>query len=254
MVDMTARAQTIAALQQRVHQMQGTAVSRPVPTSAALAPVLQLRSGTSYGTDSPLLAMLLMAGPSGAGAWTAVVGVPDFGLEAAQSLGVSLERTVLVPDPGESWWTVLGALAEVVGVVVVRPPSRVSPAQAERLTSRLRQRDTVLVALDDRGNGWPRVEARLTLQDTIWSGIGQGHGRITARRTTVVATQGGRRTQAELCDTGGPVPDFARTGAARSLLEPAGFPESVEPASATASSPFPEPVDAHRVDHRQWAS
>ncbi|MGI8457441.1 MAG: hypothetical protein ACR2LI_04940 [Propionibacteriaceae bacterium] len=198
-----ATAERIEELQQRVHRMQGTASSRPLPTLPALTPVVQLRSGTSYSTDSPLLAMMLLAGPSQAGAWAAVVGVPEFGLEAASALGVVLERTVVVPEPGAAWLSVVGALAEVMGVVVARPSAAVPPTQAERLSSRLRQRDSTLIALTGDARDWPRPEARLTLQTSSWSGIGRGHGHLAARRATVTAERGGRLRQTELWLPGG---------------------------------------------------
>ena len=133
----------IQELRQRMHQMQGTSVSQSLPTAPALAELIRLRTGASYAVDRPALAMLAMAGPSGAGAWSAVIGVPDFGLEAAAELGVDLERTVLVPEPGEAWLEVTAALADVLGVIVVRSPQQVTQHQAARLVPRLRQHDAV---------------------------------------------------------------------------------------------------------------
>ncbi|WP_198671975.1 hypothetical protein, partial [Desertihabitans aurantiacus] len=171
------RADRIAELQQRVHQMQGTALSQPVPTLPALQPLLTLRTGASYAVDSPALAMALMAGPSAAGWWSAVVGLPELGIEAAAALGVALERTVLVPDPGAAWLNVVATLAEVLPVVVTRPPAAVGQHDAARLTARLRQRGAVLIALGD----WPRADARLRVVRSRWSGIGAGHGHLAGR-------------------------------------------------------------------------
>ena len=86
-----------------------------------LAGVLQLKTGGAYAVDSPSLAMALMAGPSQAGEWSAVVGMPDFGLEAAAAYGLDLDRTVVVPDPGEHWLSVTAGLLEVATLVLVRP-------------------------------------------------------------------------------------------------------------------------------------
>lgn len=173
----------IQELRQRVHRMQGTATSQPLPTHPALSGLVRLRTGASYAVDRPALAMALMAGPSGAGAWSAVIGVTDFGLEAAAEAGVDLERTVLVPEPGEAWLEVTAALIDVLQVVVVRPPASVGQHQAARLASRLRQRDAVLVAVGD----WPRAEARLGIHRSEWTGIGRGHGRLTGHRARVTA-------------------------------------------------------------------
>ncbi|QDP96788.1 hypothetical protein FOE78_13515 [Microlunatus elymi] len=173
----------IQELRQRMHRMQGTSVSQPLPTVPALAELLRLRTGASYAVDRPVLAMLAMAGPSGAGAWSAVIGMPDFGLEAAAELGVELERTVLVPEPGEAWLEVTAALADVLGVIVVRAPQQVTQHQASRLASRLRQHEAVLISVGD----WPRAEARLSIRGSQWTGIGRGHGRLTGHRVRVVA-------------------------------------------------------------------
>ncbi|MBA8795129.1 hypothetical protein FHX74_002757 [Friedmanniella endophytica] len=182
---------TIRELQERVHRMQGTAVTHPLETLPVLRPLVQLQTGCSYAVDSPLLAMALMAGPSGAGAWCGVVGVPEFGVEAAASLGVQIDRTVLVPEPGENWLTVAAAMVDVLTVVVVRPPQgrdgRIGPHQAARLDSRLRQREAALIVLGD----WPRSDARLRVLRTSWTGIGQGYGHLDARRVTVASRRVG---------------------------------------------------------------
>jgi len=41
-----------------------------------------------------------------------VVGVPEFGVEAASSFGIDLERLVLVPNPGDQWLAVTAAIAD----------------------------------------------------------------------------------------------------------------------------------------------
>jgi hypothetical protein len=130
--------------------------------------------------------MALMAGPSRAGAWSAIVGAADFGFEAAAELGVDLERTIVVPDPGEQWLSVVAGLIDVTTVVMVRPPARVTEHQAARLTSRLRQRDAVLIAWGE----WPRSDARLTVQASSWHGLGHGYGHLVSRRATVVVRRG----------------------------------------------------------------
>lgn len=176
----------IKELQERVQRMQGTATSRPLETVPAFAGLIQLKTGATYGVDNPSLAMALMAGPSRAGAWSAVVGAADFGLEAAAELGVDLERTIVVPDPGEQWLSVVAGLIDVATVVVVKPPARVTEHQAARITSRLRQRDAVLIAWGE----WPRSDARLTVQSSSWQGLGRGHGHLVGRQATVVVRRG----------------------------------------------------------------
>jgi hypothetical protein len=166
--------------------MQNGTPRLTLATHPVLSHLVQLRSGGSYGVDSAGLAMALMAGPSRAGAWSAVVGIDDFGVEAAEAMGVDLTRTVLVPDPGEHWAEVTGALIDVVTVVALRPPSEVSERIASRLNARLRQRSAILIAW---GN-WPRCEARLTLHEPVWSGLGQGHGYLQARQAILSVRRG----------------------------------------------------------------
>ena len=149
----------VRELRQRVLRMQGSAVTRTLESLPGLAGVLQLKTGGAYAVDSPSLAMALMAGPSRAGEWSAVIGVDDFGLEAAAAYGLDLDRTVIIPDPGEHWLSVAAGLLEVATLVVVRPPVRVSEQQAERLRSRLRQKDAALICL----GGWPRSDATLRI-------------------------------------------------------------------------------------------
>ena len=159
-------------------------------THPALAGLVQLRAGGSYSVDSSSLALALMAGPSRAGGWCAVVGVTDFGAEAALALGVDLTRTVLVPDPGDQWLDVTAALVDVASVVVVRTRGRVPEHVAEKLGARLRKRSSVLVAQERTPGDWPRCEVRLTTRAPAWSGVGAGHGHLRARRLIVEAQRG----------------------------------------------------------------
>src|SRR5690606_21064480 len=134
-------------------------------------------------TGSTALTMALLAGPSAAGAWCAVVGLSGFAAPAARDLGVDLDRLAIVANPGRRWLSVVGALIDALTVVVVRPPEPVRDADAARLAARLRQRDAVLISCGP----WPRHEAHLTVTESEWFGVGWGHGHLTARQVTVVA-------------------------------------------------------------------
>ena len=181
----------VRELQARIRGMQRTTLdTRALPTHPALAELLPggaLAAGGVYAVDnSTTLALGLLQGPSAAGSWCAVVGVPDLGVEAAAGLGLDLERLVLVPHPGEQWLSVVSALVDVVSVVLVKPPmregrARLGDAAASKLASRLRQREAVLVSLGE----WPRTDARLTVTASTWAGIGSGFGHLTARQVTV---------------------------------------------------------------------
>ena len=159
-----------------------------------LFPARGLRRGSVVTVEGATsLALSLLAAASGEGSWCAAVGMPSLGLAAAAELGVVLERFPLVASarPGAGpggWGWVVAALADAVDVVLARPPSRVRPADARRLTARVRERGAVLVVA---GGGWPEpAEVRLEVVSSTWEGIGQGHGRLLGRRVEVVA--GGR--------------------------------------------------------------
>ena len=184
----------IQELQQRVQRMQGSAVWRTLESLPGLSGVIQLRTGETYAVDSPSLATALAAGPSQAGEWIAFVGVSDLGLEAAAQFGIDLERTVVVPRPGELWLSVTAGLLEVATVVIVKPPVPVTAQQAERLKSRLRMKDAALVCWGE----WPRSDAVLTITESSWLGLGRGHGRLRARRVVVSVRQGGPVRQVPL--------------------------------------------------------
>jgi len=174
--------------------MQGSAVTRTLDSLPGLAGVLRLKTGGAYAVDSLSLAMALMAGPSHAGEWSAVAGVPDFGLEAAAAYGLDLERTVIVPRPGEHWLSVTAGLLESATVVVIRPSAAVTEHQAERLRSRLRQKDACVICLGE----WPRADATVRIVRSTWMGLGHGHGHLTARLVDVEVHQGGPVRQVSL--------------------------------------------------------
>ena len=145
--------------------MQRTRIdSHGLPTSPGIAEVLPggvLRAGVAYSVhQSTSLALALLAA------------------------GVDLDRLVLVPETREQWLQVTAALADVVAVVLARPPASLSAAEVSRLGSRLRQRGSTLVALGD----WPQSEATLRVADDRWMGLGDGHGYLAARRVTVAVT------------------------------------------------------------------
>lgn len=183
------RGSEVQALQDRIRSMQATKLdSRLIPTHPAIAELLPgggLKQGATYSVDnSATLIMAMLAGPSRAGSWCGVVGVPEFGIEAASTFGIDLERLVLVPNPGDQWLAVTAAIADVMGVVVTRPPKRASDGNLARLAARLRQRGSTLIVL----GSWPQSEAMLSLSESRWSGIGEGHGHLSARQVTVTVS------------------------------------------------------------------
>lgn len=152
---------------------------------AGLLPDAGLRPGSAYALGSAgALLHALLAEPSRAGTWCGIVGMPELGLEAAHQAGVVLDRLVLVPQPGPRWLSAVAALAEVLGVVAVRPSGSVAPADAARLASRLRDREATLLVVGD----WPRAEAVLRVEEPRWFGVGSGHGNLTQREVTLTIT------------------------------------------------------------------
>ncbi|MFZ0530934.1 MAG: hypothetical protein WAL91_10390, partial [Propionicimonas sp.] len=157
-----------------------------VPTElSGLLPGGGLKPGSAYCLDSAgALLHALLAEPSREGVWCGVVGVPDFGVEAASRAGVHLDRLVLVPEPEDQELAVCAALAEVLPLVALRAPRRVTEAEAARLGARLRDRGGVLLV----HGPWPRAEARLSIAAARWLGLGSGYGHLDGREVTVVAS------------------------------------------------------------------
>jgi hypothetical protein len=180
-------------LRAQVDRMQGRRLDAPVlPVLAALAPLLPgggLRAGSAYSIDpSASLLFALLAAASQAGSWCGVVGVPQFGAEAAERLGVDLTRLVLIPEPGSRWLAVTATIAEVLPVVAVRPGGRASDGDVSRLAARLRDRGAVLLVQGP----WAQAEASIGVGEPEWTGLGDGHGYLAGRELTVTVTS--RRT------------------------------------------------------------
>src|SRR5687767_13554571 len=156
-----------------------------LPALAALLPGGGLRAGSAYSiAPSASLLSALLAAASQAGCWCGVVGVPQFGAEAAERLGVDLARLVLIPEPGARWLAVTATIAEVLPVVAVRPGGRASDGDVSRLAARLRDRGAVLLVQGP----WAQAEASIGVADAEWTGLGDGHGYLAGRELTVTVT------------------------------------------------------------------
>ncbi|WP_323959906.1 hypothetical protein [Arthrobacter sp. JZ12] len=198
------KAQLKAELQSRINSMQKSRPSsRLLPTVPVLAGILPgggLQAGAAYSvSNSTTLAMAMLAGPSGAGAWCSVIGMPTFSVEAAASLGIALDKLVLVPHPGDQWLSVTAAMIDVVSVVLTCAPKHVAPADASRLMARVRQRGAALVTMGH----WPQSDASLSVTGSNWQGLGAGTGHLRSRRMRITASAGGRSRTADLW-----LPDF----------------------------------------------
>lgn len=162
----------------------GETVLPVLPALRDLLPGGGLRRG-SVAQAGPwsLLCVALAAGASAAGAWCALVGLPQAGMVAAAEAGLNPDRTLLVPDPGGGWPQVVAALLDGCELVLLRPPDRPSAQTRRRLEAAMRRSGSVLVVAGD----WEGAQTRLSITHQEWEGIGPGHGRLRARRARVMA-------------------------------------------------------------------
>ena len=177
-----------------------------LPALEGLFPGGGLRRGATVAVvGSTSLVLAVLAGPSAAGSWCGVVGMPWLGLAAAAEMGVALDRLALVPVPGQEWPTVVAALLDAFDVVVVRPPGRVRIRDGRRLGARARERGAVLVPV----GGWEGADVRLRVESGAWEGIGEGHGHLEARRVAVRAEGRGAAARPRTARLWLPSPDGA---------------------------------------------
>jgi hypothetical protein len=174
-------------------QHVGARTAPPLPVAPALASLLPngLRRGSTVSVGGSVSLLLALLGAASAdGAWCALVGFPRISAEAAAEYGIDLTRLALVPSPGPSWTTAVGALLDAVDIVAARPPAGrgLPPADVRRLAARARSKDAVLVPY--LAENWPGADVRLLAREATWTGIGDGTGRLRARQVEVTA--GGR--------------------------------------------------------------
>jgi hypothetical protein len=175
----------------------GVRTAPPLPVNPALAPLLPggLRRGSTVSVSGSVsLLLALLGAASAAGAWCALVGFPRISAEAAREYGLDLTRLALVPAPGESWTTAVGALLDSVDIVAARPPRGrgLAPGDVRRLAARARSKDAVLVPYVSEA--WPGADVRLQARSGTWTGLDAGTGRLRARQVEVSA--GGRGSAA----------------------------------------------------------
>lgn len=177
---------TVHSLQQRIAEMQPLRLGdTALPTAAELSALLPggaLRKGGSYAVHgSTTLGIALLAEASRSGAWCGIIGVPELGIESAVTLGLALDRCILIPAPGEHALGIAHTLSEVLTVVLLKPTQRPRHGETERLAARLRDHGAALVVLGD----WPRADSTLRVTHSEWSGIDAGHGMLNGRDLSV---------------------------------------------------------------------
>lgn len=179
----------ITRLRAEISRMQRrTAEPDALPVDDALAPLLPsggLRPGAAYALpDSPALLFALLGSASRDGAWCAFIGLPDLSFEAAEGYGVAPNRLAHIPRPGDRWRQTISAAADVFPLVAARIPRTAAPAETARLSARLRERGSALLAIGP----WPGADLSFTMGEPEWRGIGSGHGALSSRVVTVAAS------------------------------------------------------------------
>jgi hypothetical protein len=220
-----------------------------IPVEPALSPLFPdagLQRGHVVGcrgvaARSAALALAVRAVSDGA--WLAVVGIDDFGIEAATELGIPAARVVAVAAATpQEWAERITAAADGFELILTVPPSgaeRMMPTVMRRVRQRLRARGSVLV-LVPRGvgdSGFAGVDVEIVTTGGQWLGIGAGHGRLIARRVAVRSS--GRRVPRPItvdCWLPGPDGrvDVVQSGRVDVVGEPAEA-SSLTPASAGGS-------------------
>ncbi|MEU6857560.1 hypothetical protein AB0B28_01600 [Glycomyces sp. NPDC046736] len=173
-------------------------------------------SATRQGATS--LLWRLLAGPTAAGAWCALIGVRHRYSLTATAAGADLDRIAFVDAAGPLIADAAGALAGGVAVIVV-PSDGLTPPQARRLTARARNGGTAIVWLETRPVAGP--DARLDVTSARWRGLRTNTGRVwgagelDACELDVTARwrSGGRR-RAQVWPYGGDPADRTRTPSA----------------------------------------
>jgi hypothetical protein len=155
-----------------------------LPALRGLLPAGGLQRGSVVAAGRwSLLCLALAAGPSAAGAWCAVAGLPQLGVAAAADAGLDPDRLLLIAEPGASWPQVVASLLDGCEIVILCPPDRPSAQVRRKLEAAVRRYGGVLVVAGD----WDGAQTRLLVARQEWVGIGDGHGRLRARRVQVVA-------------------------------------------------------------------
>ena len=158
-----------------------------LPVLPALAPLLPgggLAKGSVLAVEQPgALCLALIAGPSQAGMWCGVAGLPGLGIVAAAEAGAEPGRMMLVPEPGPRWAEVVATMLDACEVVLLRPAGRAPARARRRMETTARRSGAALIV----AGTWDGAPVRLHVARQQWDGIGDGYGRLRARRAEVIA-------------------------------------------------------------------
>jgi hypothetical protein len=121
------------------------------------------------------LAMAIMAEPTKANLWSAIVGLPGLNGKGMAEIGLSLDHCIYVPNPKGRWAQVVDVLLEGVDLVLVGLQSPSGLSVARKLTARNAKAQGVLVILAP-ARWWPLApEVSLRILEAKWaspSGVG----------------------------------------------------------------------------------
>ena len=182
------REATLGALRQKIRRLEPGQLAAPalpvLPGVDTLFPEGGLKPGVAYALPSHTsVVWALIARATTQGHWVASVGNDHLGFVAAAEYGVNTDRLLVVPRV-EGWWSVVSALVDVVSIVVFRPRGPLPPPQSrDTLLARARERGATLLVCGD----WPGAHARISVEDTRWSGLSDGHGLLASQRLTLLS-------------------------------------------------------------------
>jgi len=179
---------------------------RTVPVEPALSqlfPEAGLQRGHVIGcrgVAARTAALALTARAVTEGAWLAVVGLDDLGVEAATELGIPAERVVAIAaaTPRE-WAERTAAAADGFELIITTLPTGAERG-LRKVRQRLQARGSVLIVVPPAtttvrnvrpGSGAGGFGFDVATSHGEWLGIGEGHGRLVARRVGVRSS--GRR-------------------------------------------------------------
>ena len=116
----------------------------------------------------------------------AVVAPPSFSLAACLDFDIPLRRVVqfVLPSDVANWAQVIAAIVEGFDLVMLADQHQATGSQARQLVARNRERGSVLIRVG--GPAWPdAADLRFDVSSPEWSGLGQGHGHLRARKVAV---------------------------------------------------------------------
>lgn len=174
------RDERIAALRSRMESIEGARapeIRHDVLSVGQLDRVLPggglARQAVTEVSDCPALVIELIREVSAGGGHVGVVGWPELSFADVESL----DRVIVVPEPGADPLGVVSVLVEGLDLVVWRSsvPLNLSPVRARPLLGRLRKGHACLVLVNAHVQS---PAARLDARVSTYRGIGQGTGRI----------------------------------------------------------------------------